>query len=333
MGEGGRGRWVGQVVGGHVDRLHRGDRALLGGGDALLQRAHVGGQRRLIAHGGRDAPEQGRHFGAGLGEAEDVVDEEQHVLAFFVAEVLGQRQAGQRDAGAGTRRLVHLAINQRHLGALGRALAQLDHAGIDHLVVQVVAFAGPLADAGKDGHAAMAFGDVVDQFLNQHRLAHAGAAEQADLAALQIRAEQVHHLDAGHQDLGRGRLILERGGGTVDRVGHLRVDRAALVDRLADHVQDAAERLWTDGNADRRAGVQHLAAANQAVGAVHGDAAHRSLTQFLRHFHHQRAGRGLGGQRVLDRRAGRRSNSTSSDGADDLADTTYVVVRHRVMGL
>src|SRR6185437_2769449 len=28
---------VGQVVGGHVDRLHRGDRTLGGGGDALLQ--------------------------------------------------------------------------------------------------------------------------------------------------------------------------------------------------------------------------------------------------------------------------------------------------------
>ena len=38
VGEGRRRRRVGQVVGGHVDRLHRRDRPLGGGGDALLQR-------------------------------------------------------------------------------------------------------------------------------------------------------------------------------------------------------------------------------------------------------------------------------------------------------
>ena len=117
MGERGGGRRIGQVVGRHVDRLHRGDRALLGRGDALLQRAHVGRQRRLIAHRRGDAAEQRRHFRARLGEAEDVVDEEQHVLAFLVAEVFGDGQARQADAGARARRLVHLAVDQRHLRA------------------------------------------------------------------------------------------------------------------------------------------------------------------------------------------------------------------------
>ena len=156
VGEGGGGRRVGQVVGGHVDGLHRGDGALLGAGDALLQGAHVGGERRLVAHGGGDAAEQRGDFGAGLGEAEDVVDEEQHVLAFLVAEVFGERQAGEGDAGAGARRLVHLAVDEGHLGALGGALAELDDAGVDHLVVEVVALAGALADAGEHRHAAMA---------------------------------------------------------------------------------------------------------------------------------------------------------------------------------
>ena len=50
-------------------------------------------QRRLVAHRRRDAAEQRGHFRTRLGEAEDVVDEEQHVLAFLVAEILGHRQA------------------------------------------------------------------------------------------------------------------------------------------------------------------------------------------------------------------------------------------------
>ena len=93
---------------------------LVRGGDALLQRAHVGGERRLVADGGRDAAEQRRHFRAGLGEAEDVVDEEEHVLA-LVAEILGDGEAGEADAGAGARRLVHLAEDQRAFRAGGRA--------------------------------------------------------------------------------------------------------------------------------------------------------------------------------------------------------------------
>src|SRR5690606_22835145 len=71
--EGGRRRRVGQVVCRHVYGLHRGDRALLGGGDALLQGAHVGRQRRLIAHRRRNASEQRRYLGTRLGKAEDVV--------------------------------------------------------------------------------------------------------------------------------------------------------------------------------------------------------------------------------------------------------------------
>ena len=116
MRERGRRRRIGQIVGGHVNRLHRGDRALGGGGDALLQRAHVGGERRLITHRRGNAAEQRRDFRAGLREAENVVDEEQHVLA-LVAEIFGDGEAGQADAGAGAGRLVHLAVDQRAFGA------------------------------------------------------------------------------------------------------------------------------------------------------------------------------------------------------------------------
>ena len=90
--ERGRRRRIGVVVGRHVNRLHRGDRTFLGGGDALLQFADFGVQVRLVSHGGRHAAQQRRDFRAGLHEAENVVDEEQHVQAFFVAEIFGHGQ-------------------------------------------------------------------------------------------------------------------------------------------------------------------------------------------------------------------------------------------------
>jgi peptide chain release factor 1 len=163
-------------------------------------RARVGRERRLIAHRGGNAAEQRRHFRAGLGEAEDIVHEKQHVLA-LVAEIFGDGEAGQPDPGARTRRLVHLAVDQRAFRAGGRAVVLarvLVHAGLDELVIEVVALARALADPGEHRIAAVRLGDVVDEFLDDHGLADAGAAEQADLAALGVRRKQVHDLDPGN---------------------------------------------------------------------------------------------------------------------------------------
>src|SRR5215467_5248128 len=87
-----RGR-VGDVVGRHVDGLHRGDRVTPGGGDPLLELAHLVGERGLVPHRRGHPAEQGGHLRTGLGEPEDVVDEQQHVLALHITEVLrhGQR--------------------------------------------------------------------------------------------------------------------------------------------------------------------------------------------------------------------------------------------------
>jgi hypothetical protein len=79
-----------------------------------------------------------------LDEAEDVVDEEQHVLAALLAVVLGHGQAGEGDAQACARGLVHLAEDEHRL---------LEHARLFHLEPEVVALARALADADESGEA------------------------------------------------------------------------------------------------------------------------------------------------------------------------------------
>ena len=128
----------------------------------------------------------------------------------LVAEVLGHRQAGQRDALAGAGRLVHLAEDHDGLG---------DDAGLGHLGDQVVALAAALADAGEHGVARVLLGDVADELLDDDRLADAGPAEDADLAALLERADEVDDLQPGLEDLDIGRLLVERRSGAVDRAG------------------------------------------------------------------------------------------------------------------
>ena len=245
VGEGRERRGVGVVVGGHVDGLQRRDRVSLGRGDPLLQLAHLVGEGRLVAHRRRHAAEQRRHLGARLHEPEDVVDEEQHVLVLHVAEVLGDGQRRQRDPQPDARRLVHLAVDERGL---------LDDAGLLHLEPEVGALTGPLPHAGEHRHATVLGGDPVDHLLDEHRLADAGAAEQADLAALHVRLEEVDDLDAGLEHLRLGLELVER--------RRVAVDVPVVVDALGDarspcvssgspmHVEHVAEHAVADRHLD-----------------------------------------------------------------------------------
>ena len=98
-----------------------------------------------------------------------------------VAEVLGDREARQADAETRSRRLVHLPVDQRDL---------VENAGFLELEVEVVPFARALTHAAEHRLAAVSLGDVVDQLLNDDRLADAGAAEETDLAALHERGDR-----------------------------------------------------------------------------------------------------------------------------------------------
>ena len=263
---------VGVVVGRHVDRLERRDGPLLRRRDPLFQLTHLRGQRRLVAHGRRHAAEERRHFHSGQRVAVDVVDEEQHVLAGLVAEVLRHRQAGEGDAEAHAGRLVHLAEDEHRL---------VEHARLFHLDPEVVALAGALAHAGEDGDAGVLRRDVADQLLDEHGLADAGASEQADFAAAHQRRDQVDDLDARLEHLDLRLLLLERRRLAVDRGDALLTDVAALVERLAEHVEEAAQRLRPDRHRDRRAGIDDDGAAAQSVGRVHRQAAHPVVSQVL----------------------------------------------------
>lgn len=90
-------RRVGQVVCGDVDSLDGGNGARLGRGNALLEVAHLGCQRGLVTNGGRHTAQQCGNLGTCLGEAEDVVNEQQDVLA-TITEILSGGKAGQTDA-------------------------------------------------------------------------------------------------------------------------------------------------------------------------------------------------------------------------------------------
>ena len=176
----------------------------------------------------------------------------------------------------------------------------------------------------------MVVGHAVDHLLDEHRLADARAAEQADLAALDVRGEQVDRLDAGLEHDRRGLELVEVRGLAVDgpALGDLELVRR-LVQRAADHVEDGAEGHVAHGHGDRGAAVGHGLAAHHTVGGLQRDAADHAVAEVLGGLEGQgrrlEAGTGvldLDGQRVVELRDAPGRELDVDDGAGDARDAS-----------
>ena len=148
-----------------------------------------------------------------------------------------------------------------------------------HFVPEVVAFTGPLTDAGEHRESSVVQGNVVDELHDDDGLADTGAAEEADLAALAVGLEKIDDFDAGFEDFGFGVLIFESWRRPVNGIGLRRLDRAHLVDRFSQHVDQPAQCLAADRHRDRRPRVLHLHPTRKTVGGGHGDAADSVFTE------------------------------------------------------
>src|SRR5690606_25614077 len=247
-------RRVGQVVSRNVNGLNGRNGTRLGGGNTLLQLTHFLSQRRLITHGGRHTTKQSGHFRTSQGVTVDVVHEEEDVTA-FVTELLSHGQAGQRHTETVAGRFVHLTEHHGHLGLF--ELVELNNTGFCHFVIEVVPFTGTLTHTSENGQTAVRLGDVVDELKHVNRLAHAGAAEQADLTALRERADQVNNLNAGFEQFNGRRQLVECRCVLVNGTSFGGFDGTALVDGAAQDVHNAAQSGNTNGYRNRRAGVDN----------------------------------------------------------------------------
>merc|ERR1711997_1153412 len=278
--KGGGGGRVSQVISGHVDSLHRCDGSLLGGGNTLLHGTHVSGKSWLVTDSRWDTAEQSRHLGAGLGEPEDVVDEEQHVLTLLVTEVLGDGQTSQGNTGTGARGLVHLSVHQGDLGGL---VLEGDDTTLNHLVIQIVTLPGPLADTSEHRETTVSLGNVVDQLHDKHSLAHSSTAEETDLASLTVGGEQVNDLDTGDKNLLLDGHLVKVGSLSVDGLALVGGDGAPLVDWVADHVDDAAKALLAHRDGDGEALILNNITPDKTLGTVHGNGPDCVLSEVLGH--------------------------------------------------
>ena len=126
---------------------------------------------------------------------------------------------------------------------------------------------------------------VADKLHDKHGLADACTAEQADLAALGVRCKQVNDLDAGFEYFGRRSNIRKRRRLPVNWHILFGVYCALAVDRLADDIEHAAERRFTDRHFNGCSRIDRRAAARQSVGGKQRDASYAVIADVLNSLH------------------------------------------------
>ena len=320
VGEGGGGGGIGDIIGGDVDGLDGGNGTLGGGGNALLEHTEILSEGGLVTDGGGNTAEKGGHLRVGLGEAENVVNEEQDILAFDVTEVLGHGEGGLGDTGAGTRGLVHLTVDEDALGLAGK----VDDLGLHHFEVQIGTFTGTFTDTGEDGETTVTLGDVVNELHDDDGLADTSTTEETDLTTLAVGENEINDLDTGGEDGVLGGLVGELGGDGVDGELGLLADGATLVDGLTEDVEDAAEGFAADGDGDLTTGGDDLGLELEEIGGLHGNAAAGVGVQVLNDLE----GEGFTTAEVVgDVEGGEDGRDTFvevdiDDGTDDLGDVT-----------
>ena len=138
-------------------------------------------------------------------------------------------------------------------------------------MIEIVSFARAFPDSGEDRNAAVAFRDVVDQFHDDHGLAHACASERADFAALRKRTDQIDDFNSGFENLDLRVLFHELRSRPMDRVTFRILDGPAIIYRITGDIEDATENSFTNRDGNRPAGIGDAHPALQPFGRRHRD--------------------------------------------------------------
>src|SRR5699024_7112079 len=223
--------WVGVVIGRDVNGLQRRNRLTLGRGNALLENTHLISQGWLVANGGRHAAQQGRYLRASLGETEDVVNKQQHVLALNIAELLRKCQNRERHTHTYS---WWCALLAEHEGGV------LQYAHFFHFQEQVGDLTSTLGDAGEHGGTRELACDTSNHFLNENGLTNTRTTEEANLAALNVRGQQVDDLNTGFEDFSLALELVECWWFAVDTPLLTIATQAWLVQAVAQCVKDVA---------------------------------------------------------------------------------------------
>ena len=129
----------------------------------------------------------------------------------------------------------------------------------------------------------MVLSNTLNHFLNQNSLAHTCATEEANLATLNIRGEQIDDLDTRFEHLRTGLKLVECRRLAVNgpAFGDFQMFTWLKVQHLTGHVEDMTLRDIANRNRNRSSSIGDNRAANHTIGWFERNRANQVVTKVL----------------------------------------------------
>ncbi|EKD29469.1 MAG: hypothetical protein ACD_78C00393G0003 [uncultured bacterium (gcode 4)] len=275
MGEGIRWSRIGEIVGWDIDGLYRRNRSIFGWGDTFLEGSHIRCEGWLVPNGRRDTSEEGRDFWTGLGESEDIIDEEEDITFLDITEVFCHRETRKGDAGTRSWCFIHLSEDH---GCF------VDNSGFFHLVVEIIPLTGTFSDTGDDRVSSVFWCDIMDEFLHDDGLPNSGSSKESDFPSFEHRSDEINDFDTGFEDFCLSWELSEIGSFAMNREFIVRFWCGELIDRISEDIKHTTENLWTNRDADRGFGCDNFETTLDPVSWVHSDTSDDTVTELLLDF-------------------------------------------------
>jgi hypothetical protein len=270
MGEGGGRGGIGKIISRDEHSLDGSNGSGSGSGNSFLEGTQISGEGGLVTDSGGDSTEEGRHFGAGLSESEDVINEQKHILVLFVSEVLSDGESGKSDTGSGTWGLVHLSVDE---GGLGAVTLDIDDTGFNHFVVEIVTFTGSLADTSEHGVTTMSLSDIVNELHDEDGLSDTGTTEESNLSSSGVGSEEIDNLDTSNEEISTVTLLSEGRRVSVNGSVLISVNGTTLIDGLSNNIDNSTEGLGTDGYQNGGSDITDTLSSHETLSGVEGNSA------------------------------------------------------------
>jgi hypothetical protein len=136
----------------------------------------------------------------------------------------------------------------------------------------------------KDAHAFLPPNHVVDHFGEQHRLAHAGSAEEARLTATFQRREDIDDLDARLEDFGPSGTPRQGRRSSMYGTPLDRLQGRPAVDDVSKNVEHPREHFIADGRLQRPACVVDRHPTSETLGGGQCDPAYSMSVELSKNF-------------------------------------------------
>ena len=259
------GHRVADVVGGHGQDGHLGDRALgaLDASGPLVDLGQVAVKVTGIALSPRDLAAGGADLAQRFAVVGHVGQQHQHVAAQVEGQVLGQGQGGPRSEQPFDARGRGQRQEQRDIGQHAAFFE-----GADEVLGHVVLDAHGRKDDGELGLFPQQRG-LADDLGGQPVVWHAAAGEDRQLLPADQRVHAVDGADAGLDKLPRVLAAVGVDGGPVDVPQVGRQGLGPIVDRTAQPVENTAQHVSRDRQLQRLAEEPHARGlVRQAAGAL-----------------------------------------------------------------